>query len=180
MDFSSFVTSLATSFLIFLVLMILFTWLSRMPGNAVVYYPNRILKGLEPWEGGSGTRNPFAWIREAASSTERDVIALSGVDTAVYFVFMSTGLFLSPSLSFFCTSKSVCVCVCVVSLIGCLQKVFLVFLGYIIGGNWDGWELIGTLKLYCKNFDFFFFKFEVLAGLGKGTLFSFMSMVFVY
>ncbi|KAE8715354.1 CSC1-like protein ERD4 [Hibiscus syriacus] len=26
-------------------------------GNAVVYYPNRIAKGLEPWEGGSKTRN---------------------------------------------------------------------------------------------------------------------------
>ncbi|XP_015582011.2 CSC1-like protein ERD4 [Ricinus communis] len=92
MDFSSFLTSLATSFVIFLVLMFLFTWLSRRPGNAVVYYPNRILKGLEPWEGGSRTRNPFAWIREAMSSTEQDIIDMSGVDTAVYFVFLSTVL----------------------------------------------------------------------------------------
>ncbi|KAG5562254.1 hypothetical protein RHGRI_005100 [Rhododendron griersonianum] len=93
MDFASFLTSLATSFILFVVLMLLFTWLSRKPGNKEVYYPNRILRGLDPWEGGSGrTRNPFAWIREALSSSEQDVIAMSGVDTAVYFVFLSTVL----------------------------------------------------------------------------------------
>ncbi|GKC60965.1 CSC1-like protein ERD4 [Tanacetum coccineum] len=56
-----------------------------------------ILKGLDPWEGSSSrTRNPFAWIREAFSSTEKDVINLSGLDSAVYFVFLSTvfGIFL--------------------------------------------------------------------------------------
>ncbi|KAJ6775946.1 putative MEMBRANE PROTEIN DUF221-RELATED [Salix koriyanagi] len=72
--------------------MLLFTWLSRRPENSVVYYPNRILKGLDPWEGGSRSRNPFAWIREAFSSSEQDVINMSGVDTAVYFVFLSTAL----------------------------------------------------------------------------------------
>lgn len=93
MDFSSFLTSLATSFLIFVLLMFLFAWLSRKPGNAVIYYPNRILKNMSPWEGngsGSLTRNPFAWIKEAFSSSEADIIAMSGVDTAVYFVFLST------------------------------------------------------------------------------------------
>ncbi|KAJ6949670.1 CSC1-like protein ERD4 [Populus alba x Populus x berolinensis] len=92
MDFSSFLTSLGTSFLIFVVLMLLFTWLSRKPGNSFVYYPNRILKGLDPWEGGSRSRNPCAWIREALSSSEQDVINMSGVDAAVYFVFLSTAL----------------------------------------------------------------------------------------
>ncbi|XP_022715476.1 CSC1-like protein ERD4 [Durio zibethinus] len=92
MDFSSFLTSLGTSFIIFVVLMLLFAWLSTREGNAVVYYPNRMLKGLEPWEGGSRTRNPLAWIREALSSTEQDVINMSGIDTAVYFVFLSTVL----------------------------------------------------------------------------------------
>ncbi|GMY38008.1 CSC1-like protein ERD4 [Fagus crenata] len=92
MDFSSFLTSLGTSFLIFVVLMLLFSWLSSKPGNAVIYYPNRILKGLDPFEGGSRTRNPFSWIREAMSSTEQDVISISGYDTAVYFVFLSTVL----------------------------------------------------------------------------------------
>jgi hypothetical protein len=99
MNFSSFLTSLGTSFLIFVVLMLLFSWLSSKPGNAVIYYPNRILKGLDPFEGGSRTRNPFSWIREAMSSTEQDVISMSGYDTAVYFVFLSTGLSLCLSLS---------------------------------------------------------------------------------
>lgn len=102
MDFASFLTSLGTSFVIFVVLMLLFTWLSRRPGNNVVYYPNRILKGLDPWESGSArTRNPFAWIREALSSSEQDVIAMSGVDTAVYFVFLATGSSSHLIVSFF-------------------------------------------------------------------------------
>ncbi|XP_023891850.1 CSC1-like protein ERD4 [Quercus suber] len=92
MDFSSFLTSLGTSFVIFIVLMLVFAWLSGKPGNSVIYYPNRILKGLDPYEGGSRTRNPFAWIHEAMSSTEQDVISASGYDTAVYFVFLSTVL----------------------------------------------------------------------------------------
>lgn len=70
--------------------MLLFAWLSRKPGNDVVYYPNRILKGLDLPE--SRTRNPFAWIKEALSSTENDIISVSGVDTAVYFVFLGTAL----------------------------------------------------------------------------------------
>ncbi|PON37080.1 Calcium-dependent channel [Parasponia andersonii] len=106
MDFSSFLTSLGTSFVIFLVLVLLFSWLSRKPGNAVVYYPNRILRGLDPNENGSGSRGLFGWIGEALSSTEEDVISSSGVDTAVYFVFLSTvlgiliisGLVLLPAL----------------------------------------------------------------------------------
>lgn len=92
MDFSSFLTSLGTSFVIFLVLMLVFAWLSSKPGNYVIYYPNRILKGLDP-TGGSRTRSPFAWIVEALSSSEKDVISMSGVDSAVYFVFLATGLF---------------------------------------------------------------------------------------
>ncbi len=92
MDFSSFLTSLGTSFLIFVILMLLFTWLSRKPGNSVIYFPNRILKGMDPWEGEKRTRNPCAWIREAISSSEDEVISMSGVDTAVYFVFLSTAL----------------------------------------------------------------------------------------
>ncbi|KAG9129424.1 hypothetical protein Leryth_018488 [Lithospermum erythrorhizon] len=94
MDFSSFLTSLITSFVIFVVLMILFSWLSRRQGNEVIYYPNRILKGMDPYEGSSRrhTRNPFAWIYESLSSSEADIINISGVDSAVYFVFLSTVL----------------------------------------------------------------------------------------
>jgi len=96
MDFTSFLTSLGTSFLIFLVLMIVFAFLSSKPGNNVVYFPNRILKGLEPSEGGPKSRNPFSWIKEAMSSSERDIVTMSGVDTAVYFVFLTTGFSLFP------------------------------------------------------------------------------------
>lgn len=97
MDFSSFVTSLSTSLIIFVVLVLVFTWLSRKHSNDVIYYPNRILKGLDAWEG-RRTRNPFAWIGEALRSTEEDIISMAGVDTAVYFVFLGTGI---NALSFF-------------------------------------------------------------------------------
>ncbi|KMT03911.1 hypothetical protein BVRB_8g187700 isoform A [Beta vulgaris subsp. vulgaris] len=89
MDFSSFMTSLGTSFLIFVVLMLIFTWLSRKPANDVVYSPNLIVKGLYS---SSRTRNPTSWIKEAISSSEDDIISISGVDTAVYFVFLATAL----------------------------------------------------------------------------------------
>ncbi|KAL8108404.1 hypothetical protein AgCh_024751 [Apium graveolens] len=72
--------------------MLLFFWLSTKPGNNVVYYPNRILKGLDPYDAGYKTRNPFTWIQEAFSSTEKDVLCVSGVDSAVYFVFLATAL----------------------------------------------------------------------------------------
>ncbi|CAM8887727.1 unnamed protein product [Rhodiola kirilowii] len=92
MDLTSFLTSLGTSCILFVIFMLLFNWLSTKPGNAVVYYPNRILKGMDPTVAGFGSRNPIAWIKEAMSSTEDDVISMSGVDTAVYFVFLSTSL----------------------------------------------------------------------------------------
>nr|QFG71781.1 CSC1-like protein ERD4 [Salicornia brachiata] len=103
MDFSSFVTSLGTSFLLFVVFMLLFAWVSGKPENHVIYYPNRILRGLSPTP---RTRNPLSWVKEAYSSTEDDIISLSGVDSAVYFVFLSTaftmlvvsGIALLPSL----------------------------------------------------------------------------------
>ncbi|KAH7661151.1 Calcium-dependent channel 7TM region putative phosphate domain-containing protein [Dioscorea alata] len=92
MEFASFLTSLGTSFVIFVVLMVLFTWLSRKPGNEVVYYPNRIFRGLDPWEGRRMTRNPVAWIGEALRASEADVIAAAGVDAAVYLVFLCSVL----------------------------------------------------------------------------------------
>ncbi|KAL8138399.1 hypothetical protein V2J09_004400 [Rumex salicifolius] len=38
------------------------------------------------------TRNPFSWLKEAISSNESHITAIFGVDTAVYFVFLSTVL----------------------------------------------------------------------------------------
>ncbi|KAF7001137.1 hypothetical protein CFC21_016866 [Triticum aestivum] len=93
MDISSFVTSLLTSFVIFVVLVLVFTWLSRRPGNAPVYYPSVLLRGLDPWEGrGRGTRSPVGWIRQAFTASEADVVAAGGVDAAVYLVFLSSVL----------------------------------------------------------------------------------------
>ncbi|RWW15907.1 hypothetical protein GW17_00020228, partial [Ensete ventricosum] len=91
MDFSSFMTSLGTSLVIFTLLMLAFTWLQRKPGNAVIYYPGRILRGLDPLEGRTRTRNPLAWIKEAVGASEADVVAAAGVDAAVYLVFLSSG-----------------------------------------------------------------------------------------
>jgi len=92
MDLASFLTSVLTSFVIFVVLVLVFTFLSRRPGNAPVYYPSLLLRGLDPWEGRRrGTRSPFGWIRDAISASETDVIAAGGVDAAVYLVFLSSG-----------------------------------------------------------------------------------------
>ncbi|EXB24359.1 Uncharacterized membrane protein [Morus notabilis] len=101
MDSSSFLTSLATSFVIFIVLVLLYIWLSKKPGNAVVYYPNRILRGLDPKDNGSKS-----WIHVALSSTEQDVISISGVDTAVYFVFLSTAVYWVSFVTYFLLWKA--------------------------------------------------------------------------
>lgn len=92
MDTSSFVTSLATSFFIFVFLLIVFAWLSSKPGNDVIYYPNRLTRGVDPFEGRRRTRSPFAWIKEAVGATEAQVVDAAGVDTAVYLLFLSTVL----------------------------------------------------------------------------------------
>ncbi|RYQ81899.1 hypothetical protein Ahy_B10g100492 isoform D [Arachis hypogaea] len=84
MDLTSFVTSLGTYFGIFMGLMIVYAFLSWRAGNNVVYYPNKILKGLEPLEGKNKSCNPFIWMKVA--------LLPSGVDTAVYFVFLNTVL----------------------------------------------------------------------------------------
>jgi len=92
MDLASFLTSVLTSFVIFVVLVLVFTFLSRRPGNAPVYYPSLLLRGLDPWEvRRRGTRSPVGWIRDAISASETDVIAAGGVDAAVYLVFLSSG-----------------------------------------------------------------------------------------
>jgi hypothetical protein len=87
MDLALFITSVLTSFVIFVAPVLLFTWLSRRPRNAPVYYPNLLLRGLDLWAGrGRGTRSPVGWLRDAISASEPDVIA-----AAVYLVFLSSG-----------------------------------------------------------------------------------------
>uniref|UniRef100_A0A453DS23 CSC1/OSCA1-like N-terminal transmembrane domain-containing protein n=1 Tax=Aegilops tauschii subsp. strangulata TaxID=200361 RepID=A0A453DS23_AEGTS len=100
MDIPSFVTSILTSLAVFVVLVLVFTWLSRRPGNATVYYPSLLLRGLDPWEGrGRGTRSPVGWIRQAFTASEPDVVAAGGVDAAVYLVFLSSSTAKQTTLS---------------------------------------------------------------------------------
>lgn len=110
MDLSSFVTSLATSFIIFAILLLVFSWLSKRPGNEVIYYPSRVLKGLEPFEQGMKSRNPFSWIMEAIRASEDEVISMAGVDAATYLVFLSTGCLLAPLVFSFLSFLSVFRC----------------------------------------------------------------------
>lgn len=91
MEINSFLTSFGSYLAIFVVLMLLFIWLSGRPGNEVVYYPSRVVKGMDPHEGRSKNFNPFSWIREAVGASEDEVIAMAGVDAAVYLVFLGTG-----------------------------------------------------------------------------------------
>lgn len=81
-------TSLGTSFLIFIFLVLVFSWLSRRPGNRVIYFPKSVLKGLDAPK----SRNPFAWIVEALQATEDDVIYMAGLDAAIYLRFFTTAL----------------------------------------------------------------------------------------
>ena len=92
MDFSSLLTSLGTSFVIFLVLVLVFSLLSRRPGNRVIYFPNQILKG----KGLDSNKscNPFAWMVEAWQATEDGIISMAGLDAAVYLTFFTTGTFI--------------------------------------------------------------------------------------
>jgi len=89
MDFSSLLTSLGTSFLIFFVLVLAFSWLSRMHGNREIYFPNKIIKGLDA---STKSCSPFAWIVKAWQATEDEIISMAGLDAAVYLIFISTAL----------------------------------------------------------------------------------------
>lgn len=91
MDLSSFVTSIVTSAIIFILLVIIYTWLSRRPENYVVYYPNRFRKGLGPPEN-ANRRGPFDWVKEAWQASERDVITMAGLDARVYMIFLRSML----------------------------------------------------------------------------------------
>ncbi|XP_078438558.1 early-responsive to dehydration stress protein (ERD4) isoform X2 [Wolffia australiana] len=91
MEVSSFLTSFVSYLLVFVVLMLLFSWLSRSPANEVVYYPSRVAKGLNR-QGLPESHGPLSWIREAISASEEDIVAMAGVDAAVYLIFLSTAL----------------------------------------------------------------------------------------
>jgi hypothetical protein len=87
---SAFFTSLVTSLVVFVILVILFSILSRRPSNAYIYYPNRILHGQEPPDLVKKA-GVFTWIKEAYSATDAELVAMGGLDAWVYTYFFTTG-----------------------------------------------------------------------------------------
>lgn len=85
---SAFITSLAISFVIFLVLLVLFLILSRRPGNFNVYYPLRALRGEGPF---GSKRGPFQWAVDAYRAKDEDLVAVAGLDAVVYIHLFTTG-----------------------------------------------------------------------------------------
>lgn len=81
---SSFITSLVTSLIVFLVLWLVYAILSRRPGNAVIYYPLRVLRGEDGPTVAKRRGGAFAWVREAFKAKEDDIVATAGLDAAVY------------------------------------------------------------------------------------------------
>ena len=63
------ITSLGTSFVVFVILVLLFLILSR---NAHIYYPLRALRGELPF---SKRRGVFTWVIEALKVSEKDLVA---------------------------------------------------------------------------------------------------------
>ncbi|KAJ7559063.1 hypothetical protein O6H91_04G068200 [Diphasiastrum complanatum] len=99
METASFITSLATSFSIFCVLLIVYEFLSRQPRNYPVYYAAvRLSTGSDPPE----PRRPFTWIREAWEASETDIIKLAGLDGAVYLSLFETSLKILGCTAIFC------------------------------------------------------------------------------
>jgi hypothetical protein len=89
---SSFITSLITSAIIFFILVIIYNILSRRPGNRYIYYPALILRGLDTPET-QKSRYPWTWIVEAWRAKESDIIAVGGLDAAVYLQLFNAGKF---------------------------------------------------------------------------------------
>lgn len=85
---SSFITSLATSFVVFVILVLLFLILSRRPGNAHIYYPLRALRGELPL---SKRRGVFTWAIEAFKVSEKELVARAGLDATVYIHLFTAG-----------------------------------------------------------------------------------------
>lgn len=98
MDTSGFVTSLVTSLLIFVVLYLLHAWLSRKPGNAVVYYPSKMVKNIPPPTG----HGLFSWVGESWSATEEQILLHAGLDATVYMIFLSSALWICLYTALYC------------------------------------------------------------------------------
>ncbi|KAG6546299.1 hypothetical protein Mapa_012340 [Marchantia paleacea] len=98
---SSFITSLLTSLLIFIVLVLVFAWLSRRPSNKYVYYPALLVKS-RPIPDPTQTRSPWAWMKEAWQATEDEIVEVAGLDAAIYINLFTTALKIIFWTSCFC------------------------------------------------------------------------------
>ena len=87
METSVFVTSLATSFLIFVVLVIVHSIFSRIPENEVIYYPAKKIKNVPPYY----KPGIFGWLSKAWFATEEEIIKNAGLDAAIYMTFLGSG-----------------------------------------------------------------------------------------
>lgn len=85
---SAFITSLVTSFLVFLVLFVVYLFLSRRPGNFHIYYPIRALHGEGPF---GSKRGRFQWAIDAFKATDEELVAVAGLDATVYIHLFTTG-----------------------------------------------------------------------------------------
>eukprot|EP00252_Welwitschia_mirabilis_P010620 TRINITY_DN239_c0_g1_i1.p1 TRINITY_DN239_c0_g1~~TRINITY_DN239_c0_g1_i1.p1 ORF type:complete len:737 (+),score=104.08 TRINITY_DN239_c0_g1_i1:109-2319(+) len=101
MDLLSLLTSLGTSFLIFVLLVTVYSILSRVQRNRVIYFPNKILKGHDDWKA-SKVPNPLSWIAEAWNATEADLISMAGLDATVYVIFVTTVLIIMLASGVIC------------------------------------------------------------------------------
>ncbi|KAJ7559065.1 hypothetical protein O6H91_04G068400 [Diphasiastrum complanatum] len=101
METASFITSLATSFSICCALLIVYEFLSRQPGNYPVYYALRQSNGLDLPDLAK-PRRPFTWMHEAWQASETDIIALAGLDGAVYLSLFETSLKILGYTAIFC------------------------------------------------------------------------------
>lgn len=97
----SFVTSLLTSFVIFLVLILIYAILSRRPGNAVIYYPLRILRGENGPEVAK-KRRFLGWAIDSFKASEDDVVAVAGLDAAIYLHLFTAALEIIVLSALFC------------------------------------------------------------------------------
>ena len=87
---ASFITSLVTSFVLFCVLLVVYIIFSRLPANAVIYYPLRLMRG-EDEEAVMKSHSAFAWITNAIKASEAEIVAAAGLDAAVYMHLFSAG-----------------------------------------------------------------------------------------
>eukprot|EP00850_Spirogloea_muscicola_P019834 SM000200S05824 [mRNA] locus=s200:186435:196386:+ [translate_table: standard] len=106
---SGLVTSIVTSLLIFLALWLAFTLLVRRPGNAVVYYPARLLKG-DGTPPGYRSQGPFTWLRQAWAATDDEVIAYGGLDGYVYIRMFRTCVYILLWASAYCLIVLIPIC----------------------------------------------------------------------